>query len=706
MENDIVVITHNGNLYNTKIFLQTFSNNCIDKNSVVIRLIVPKFSHEIFSKLIKGFPELKIIIHTVSELLSKHEQTKCTELQLLETIGKTSFISLKKILGILESSSDNVCVFNSNTIFIRKFSLTKYISNNNFKYYFCSKLTCRNGEPQKNIIPLQVVQNSIIGVTDNNWYREVRNWIFNKKVVSDLYNFLITKYQNLCGIERNFVFDYCYYLFYKYHNNMYPVISWIDTYYIINNLIPFNKFSLLCDRTPVYSLLENSGSYIAGHQDEIPQLQHIYTTLNIPIFGCNDDVEHQLFLLSSQQIFMIYGNYGYLLQTLINNNAFNLKIALGISGIIRMCDDVSPLLNFIGSYEADIFFYLSLEDATCQTKLTNIFHPKCLIVDNGRPYISAVAKIPQPTAHNVMVATTCSMFYKKRKLVDIIPTDYDIIVHLRPDLLSLDGKQLMHVILNILLKYKKDVLYIPKIYHSFGITDTLAIGSYNIMYQYLKLYDKMDTYIDNYIFNPEYLVYKHVTEAHIKIDTFDWFYKIFRHPAKFLELWWRFEFDIENCLDEYLRLKTQSFETYIMKFIRCSKKRCKIKNKKTRQFIYIDNEVVTLNNKKCSQFFISHQHDILMRINIKYDTTLPNVNNDNTGWNLYVPTDNILLGKGNNNAWAQFYIIAEDDHFYLATFHTHHAKNCSGTFGRYLGVIDNHIVTDLPRCAESQWMIK
>lgn len=706
MEMNIVVATHNVNYSQIKSFLKSFSDNCIDKYKVTIRLVIPKFDVEFFNKLSIMFKDLRIIIHPLCQLLEKYRQYDQTEIQLFEKVGRQSFISIKKILGILESSAERVCVFNSDTIFIRKFCLEKYISNNWFKYYYCSKSVSRNGEPQNNI-NLQNVQNNIFGINDRHWYREVRTWIFDKRVVLDMYNFLINKYKKLSSIETDFIFDYCYYLFYKHHTDMYPVVSWVDTYFILENILQFDKFSLFCDKTPNYNIVEQAGNLITNNPEEIPTLQYIYNTLCIPIYGFEaNNINHQLFILSFSQIYIIHGNPCNLVSKLIKKNAYNLKIALGISGILRNDDDITPLVNFIGPYKIDTFFYITIEDKLRQNQIIELFRPKNIIIDNCRPYNTAVAKFKQPNTKAAMVSNTCSMFYKKRRLSDMISDDYDMIINIRPDLVSLDGKQLLHIILNILLKYDNNILYVPKIYHSFGVTDTIAIGHFNLMKKYFQLYDKIDKFINHYIFNPEYLVYKHLSESDIDLDVFDWTYKIYRHPITFLDFWWRFEFDIENNVKEYLRLKVSSFETYFTKFLPTPRKRYRIMNKSTSKFLYIDGDKVVLNETLFSHFLISHRHDLFMRINIKYDTNMPNLNNDDTGWNLFVlPNSNKIEGKGNNDTWAQFYVTFEENYFYLATFHTHTIKNRTGTFGRYIGVKDGCIVTDLPRCHEAQWYI-
>ena len=156
---------------------------------------------------------------------------------------------------------------------------------------------------------------------------------------------------------------------------------------------------------------------------------------------------------------------------------------------------------------------------------------------------------------------------------------------------------------------------------------------------------------------------------------------------------------------DYLTMKVLSFETYFWKFLQNSDKKYKITNKESKKNIYIENEHVILDDTKYSEFFITHKLDMMHRINIKYNTNLPNINRDKTGWNLYTtPSGSKMEGKGNNDIWGQFYIIPSNEYFYLISYHLE--PNKKGMFGRHVGVIDNNLVTDLDRCNKALWIIE
>ena len=69
------------------------------------------------------------------------------------------------------------------------------------------------------------------------------------------------------------------------------------------------------------------------------------------------------------------------------------------------------------------------------------------------------------------------MFYKKMIIYKIFNIDDDIIISIRPDLLSLDNSNILDILYQIIMKYDENTLYVPDIYFSYGITDHIAIGS-------------------------------------------------------------------------------------------------------------------------------------------------------------------------------------------------------------------------------------
>lgn len=92
--------------------------------------------------------------------------------------------------------------------------------------------------------------------------------------------------------------------------------------------------------------------------------------------------------------------------------------------------------------------------------------------------------------------------------------------------------------------------------------------------------------------------------------------------------------------------------------------------------------------------------------NIALDTNKPNLDNNDTGWNLFTtPKNNELFGKGNNTLWAQFYINKDKDNNSYHIITSHDVLNTDLQFGRYVGVINNKIDTNLSNSDDTEWLI-
>lgn len=675
---DIVVCTYGSQYAYFKTFIDTFNLNCLDKDQVTIHIVLPKFDLTFFNK----FKNEHIVFHTIIDLMQQHKLPEKSDLLLLDKIKKKSYSSWQKIWGIELATSEYVCMFSPKCVFIRKFYLRQYIDNYKNRYYY----SFGNNMANK-------IQNNIMKCTDTCRYHEVKLGIYNKNITQQLSNII-----NINIID--FDFEYCYFLFCRTLKNY--DFTWIEITHTLEHTLE-DKFAILKKSISDSYYIKQSSCLLLNNYDNIILVKEIYDILNIPIFEyLTNDIHSCLFLLYNTNIIMGYGTSNQYLNKLLHSNSFNKRIALAITGLIRDTDNLQPLIDFINPLKLDTYVCISTTNKNCKQILNNTIKTNRFMIDNINPNSETDALHKQPNTKVNMVSNTCAMFYKKRRVLELIPTDYDIIIQMRPDLISQDGQHLLHILFNILTKYDNNTIYVPNMYNSFGITDTMAIGSFNIMTLYLKLYDDINSYFKIDFFNPEYIVFKHIEKLNVKINIINWIFKIFWQPSHYLHLWWRYECD---STEDILRLKVASFEIYWHDFYPKQQQLYKITNVVSNANLYItDNEEVTLDSTKWSKFFITHRDDMYIRCNIKCDTKIPNTNNDSTGWNLYTkPVDNAVYGKGNSSSWAQFYLQKEDNKYYFISYHL--MMNKLGTFGRYLGQDNNQLVSDLPKCINSQWLI-
>lgn len=782
---DIIVSINNIDIRIIRRFLESFSANCIDKKNVNIYLVTRDESvlTSVTFSDIHSSTNIKYIL--ISDLIKEYS---------CDSINSQHLIHLLAIINKSHDLSQYVCVLPTNIIFIRKFLLKKYIDNYSTQYYYCSK--------SSNIFPLPddiISRNECVDSSDIIWYNEVPTYIFDKRVVCDLYTFMIEKYKSIKNIP-DFSFEQCYYVFYKKYqsNKNYPKVSWVDSYELLKFTLSSQSqqqlelMSSLSDSdTPLASLeskattsgpnswcftsesstperdspsrhfsqdekfapekakisiIEQALNLIETSYVNMSTALNIYTTLNIKTFHFNNkNINNILFMLINKEIFFCLCDYWNIIEKLMSNNVFNLNIAIGVSGLVRIVDNINILYNFLQLCPYDTFFYITTENKHLP-KENNVCIKK-FVIDNTRIYQNVIAKYKQPHTKDSMVINTCEMTYKKQRLCDYINQfdTYDIIVNIRPDLLSMDGQFMMHIILKVLLKYQHNTLYIPKIYNSLGITDTIAIGDKNVMTKYLHIHEHINTFLSSYYFNPEYLFYKYITGNGITIDVFDWIYKIFWHHPDALTYWWRYEFDIEKYVREYLKTKVMSLETLVNMNSVQNEKKYLICHKQTGQYLNICNGQLQINRKRNTKFQIHQHHDKIIRCYIRAfpeiiafkkqfavmsassgSKVLSCFASDKESTEklhdiveitkLYKPTQNILTTSSKTNTLefcddmnllqSQFYLLHVNDYFLIISTESHYLENRCGTFGRYIGVSDNMIITDMENCVEAQWSLQ
>lgn len=710
---DIVVPTYSGHIDFMKKFLETFSLNCEDKSNVTINLIVSGNDIDLFTKLTQEFQDLHIKIVHFGKLVEKYDNIVINEDELLRQIRKFNYQSLKKIFGALGTENEYVCIFDTECLFIRKFKLAEYIENNKNIYYYCSKMINNPRVRDTHAQTMQNSNNSLLCTNDPNWYLESYTWVFKRQIILELVNFLKSKYTHLTHIKQDFFGEYCYYLYARIHANNYPDIKWVDTMQVISDNMPIEHFNCWYEKTKPWCLMEHIGLYIHHvNFEHIESVCNIYDILKYPIMRLyENDKMNILFLLSCPHIKICVSDYCPLVYTLVKKDIFNKKIALCFSGFLRRCDNIDYLRNFIYPCNFDTYYYLSSEQPNVTFNLSRQKNVKSVIVDNSLPYYDTrKIKFPLPVKSD-FVANTIKMLYKKSQFVKIAQS-YDIIIHTRPDLFSFD-KKLIDVIYDLMFKYNENTIYVTHLYNSVGLCDTFAAGSKQVMTHYFNLFNELDPLAGSTFFNSELYVYLHMKKRRFNILPLHWNYKINWHDNNLLDLWWRHEPYLElsdNFFDNYIGLKTESFQTILRHFNENNKKYI-INHVKTKQNIFVTDvrnhdKSIIVSPDKFSTFFICHHENMTIRVNIIFDKTLENLNNNGTGWNIFTMPDNSsVYGKGNNGLWAQFYIIQEQNYYYIASIHSSHVNNKDGSFGRYIGIENGILRGDMPRGEDSQWYI-
>ena len=187
---DVIVPTYSGHYEFVKKFFDTFSLNCDDKDDVTISLIVSSSEREMFERLIVEYGSIHIKVMIFRELVKKYDNVDMSEDELLSSIGKFSYQSLKKLYGSLETNNNVVCIFDSECLFVRKFKMADYIEHNISKYVYCSRMTVDPSSDGTHARYMQNLMNEMMGANDRNWYLESYAWVFRRDILLELKTFL------------------------------------------------------------------------------------------------------------------------------------------------------------------------------------------------------------------------------------------------------------------------------------------------------------------------------------------------------------------------------------------------------------------------------------------------------------------------------------------------------------------------------------
>lgn len=699
-------------------FLYSFDINCVDKSIANIYFV----TDDAIDNITKNYEKLNIHILNSNDILGLDDiiHTNCDLLK---------FMAVDHIYS--ENDNENMyslkcCVFPINLTFIRRFSLSSYVNCSNIYYHykFSQCLIIPNEINDMSVLLKQLLGNHVnAAILPNNiWFNESLLYVYDTTIISEIFGKIKSIYNGsideMCRQLPKIYFDYCYHGFiYGKQKNEFTsnIYNSCDIFDVLLQTLSTTQMKLLQQ----YMSIETNGKKLSDTFEVLVEksyagieiVKNIFMTMNIGTYGYKSfSMNHIIFLLTHRDILFCCCEDDEIFQKILYNNGFNMKIAVGISGLIRKTDNINTIYNFLHLCSFDLYFYISTqENIKSKSELFNDgtikqqMYIKKFIIDNSSKHQTVVAKYKQPHTRDDMVINTCEMMYKKYMLYNVIlqsTKHYDFIISIRPDLLSLDGKYLMNILVDILVKYNMYTIYVPKIYNSVGVTDTMACGSNAIMTTYFKMYEKISVFLESYYFNPEYITYKYLINNGIRIDVFNWNYIIYRHTYDRLIYWWRYEFDIEKCVCEYLRLKVSSLET--LNNDNNFHDKHHIIHMKTGKFLSFHGGNANLSLIRDTHFEIYRHPDKIIRCCIKVLPIKYNIANSF----MSVVNNHISLCDNDATLNSQFYLIKRDEYYFIVTTASHYQQNISGLFGCYIGMSGENIICDMNECENSIWMIK
>ncbi len=170
-----------------EMFLESFSQFCVDPDHVDINFILSENDIKSFMSISGRFNHLKIRLWTLKEILEKNGIT-VDEVELLSRIGKYNYQSIKKIYSCYTLKYEETIVLDSENVFVRPFEVKSIFDKASKRVIFTD-----------DNIPLDVQKEvtkncyKILGgfETDyNKWMFNTSYWYYDLKSVKDLFEYV------------------------------------------------------------------------------------------------------------------------------------------------------------------------------------------------------------------------------------------------------------------------------------------------------------------------------------------------------------------------------------------------------------------------------------------------------------------------------------------------------------------------------------
>lgn len=190
MRRCVITPTFEGHFDYVKNLLISYEKEVVDKYDYVIITGSDKESRKLRDILrSKKWEWLKI--YNITDILAKYGIHVDVD-NLLKKVGRFSFQTIKKLYPMLYLDYEQYLVIDSESIFLRKTSLNKIFTEwEKQKTLFYSSMNSRNMSTYKNWLDYKTSINcaKLLGYKfDNKWRFETFNWIYEKRIVADLFS--------------------------------------------------------------------------------------------------------------------------------------------------------------------------------------------------------------------------------------------------------------------------------------------------------------------------------------------------------------------------------------------------------------------------------------------------------------------------------------------------------------------------------------
>jgi len=202
----------------------------------------------------------------------------------------------------------------------------------------------------------------------------------------------------------------------------------------------------------------------------------------------------------------------------LGNDTEKLRVAVVFSGRATCYDDSYDwFMNFYDKYDVDFYCSISTELDDYYREFLDLYNIKKYEFGNKSPctYFNGDPNIS-------------SMFYNLKMAVELVSLDnYDIILYARTDIVCAQDIDLTMAVQH---PNRDNVVFIPSNYDYLGINDQMAFGTPTAMFEYSRVYDKINEYMtrDNIdkSCRPEKVLKVHLEAARLVVERFGFEYEL------------------------------------------------------------------------------------------------------------------------------------------------------------------------------------
>ncbi|MCJ2184609.1 hypothetical protein MTR62_18225 [Novosphingobium sp. 1949] len=518
--------------------IESLDRHCSDLDRVRIVVVVEEKNRELFSGFLDNYPRIASKVILTEDVLARFGAVE-TPGKFLGRAGKFLFQALKKFGGLLEAETEWSLVLDSETVFVKDFSILEVLQDYKERKYVFYTQTAPRGELWTRGDSHRVNCNveAVLGVPVRDaWFMECFHWFYEKSKVEHLLNDVMGELffraiQDPSYGKFDLFENVIYYAYLRaYHAQEY---TFLDFKAVLDAHLPPQiaaRFEL--SKLP-FALFGNDYLLSIFRPSEIALLTGLFKAYKIPFLRLDPPYFHTDYLKNLKAL-------PHLVATVSSHHQIWLKkkIAVCISGEFRHLIHRVPeqqirfLKAFLSGVECDVFIH-GWHDPN-EALIVEELQPKRHLFEHAPDVDELAAKIRyrEPLLKDGRDRGSLLMFYSMQKCFELIGDlrdDYEYVVRIRPDIFM--ERSLKELLVSICDEgdFQPEAVYVPSHFHSKGINDQFALGRMEKMERYFHSFDYAKAHLADHPFNPEMVLLRNLLESKASVCLVHAPYALLRH---------------------------------------------------------------------------------------------------------------------------------------------------------------------------------